>query len=131
MTAPILCPECLGRGWKPYFVETVEGEEEMAWELCPDCGSGQPFPPLARGAGTSSAKAFLPQQLAEAVWSSSRSESSIETSTGVTDSALVQGVQISRRGGLPCALAPADASTIRNLATALGVEPRGLMKGEE
>ena len=101
----------------------------MAWELCPDCGSGQPFPPLAKGAGTSPAQTFLLQRPAEAVWSSSRSESSIETSTGVTDSTLVQGVQISRRGGLPCALAPAYASTIRKQATALGVEPRELMKG--
>jgi hypothetical protein len=86
MTAPILCLECFECGWKPYFVETVEGNQEMAWELCPHCGSGQPFPPLAKGAGKIPAPAFLPQRFAEAVWSSNRSESSIETSTSGMDS---------------------------------------------
>lgn len=37
MSAP--CPECLGCGWRPYCVETVEGGEEWAWELCPECPS--------------------------------------------------------------------------------------------
>ena len=32
----MICPECLGCGWRPYFVETLEGEEERAWELCHD-----------------------------------------------------------------------------------------------
>jgi hypothetical protein len=27
----------------PYFVETLEGEEERAWELCPECGDGDAF----------------------------------------------------------------------------------------
>ncbi len=37
MSAP--CPECLDCGWRPYFVETVDGEQECAWELCPECKS--------------------------------------------------------------------------------------------
>ncbi len=45
MAALIVCPECSGCGWRSYFVETVEGEQEMAWELCPECGGGQAFPP--------------------------------------------------------------------------------------
>jgi hypothetical protein len=85
MSTPLPCSECFGWGWRPYFVETIEGEREMAWKLCPDCGNGWPFPPLAKGAGTS--PALLPQRFAEAVWSSSRSESSIETSTSGTESA--------------------------------------------
>jgi hypothetical protein len=40
----MICPECLGCGWRPYFVETVEGEEERAWELCPECRGGDAFP---------------------------------------------------------------------------------------
>ena len=40
----MICPKCLGCGWKPYFVETVEGEEERAWELCPECSEGDAFP---------------------------------------------------------------------------------------
>jgi hypothetical protein len=34
----MICPGYLGCGWRPYIVETVEGEEERAWELCPECG---------------------------------------------------------------------------------------------
>ncbi len=41
----MICPECFGCGWRPYFVETVEGGEEAAWELCPDCKTGEPVPP--------------------------------------------------------------------------------------
>ena len=26
----MICPECLGCGWRPYFVETLEGEE-LVW----------------------------------------------------------------------------------------------------
>jgi hypothetical protein len=40
----MICPECLGCGWRPYFVETLEGEEERAWELCSECGDGVVFP---------------------------------------------------------------------------------------
>ena len=40
----MICPECLGCGWRPYFVETLEGEEERAWELCLECGGGDAFP---------------------------------------------------------------------------------------
>lgn len=35
MSAP--CSECSGCGWVPYFQETLEGEEEMAWKLCRTC----------------------------------------------------------------------------------------------
>jgi hypothetical protein len=28
-----------------YIVETVEGEEEWAWSLCPECEGGDGFPP--------------------------------------------------------------------------------------
>ena len=46
MAAPAVCPECFGCGWRPYFVETTEGEQEAAWELCPECGGGgDAFPP--------------------------------------------------------------------------------------
>ena len=45
MAAPAACPECGGTGWRLYRVETVEGEEEWAWELCPECGGGDAFPP--------------------------------------------------------------------------------------
>jgi hypothetical protein len=38
------CPGCLGCGWRPYVVETVESEEERAWELCPECQGGDAFP---------------------------------------------------------------------------------------
>jgi uncharacterized protein YbbK (DUF523 family) len=40
----MICPGCLGCGWRSYFVETVEGEEERAWKLCPECGGGDAFP---------------------------------------------------------------------------------------
>jgi hypothetical protein len=40
----MICPGCPGCGWRTYFVETVEGEEELAWELCPECGGGDAFP---------------------------------------------------------------------------------------
>ena len=33
----MICPECRGCGWRPYCVETVEGDVEWAWELCPKC----------------------------------------------------------------------------------------------
>ena len=45
MAAQVVCPECFGRGWRLYRVETVEGEEEWAWELCPECEGGDAFPP--------------------------------------------------------------------------------------
>ena len=38
-------PGCLRCGWRPYFVETVEGKVEWAWELCPRCEGGDAFPP--------------------------------------------------------------------------------------
>ena len=44
MAAPLVCSECFGRGWRPYRVETVEGEVEWAWELCPECRGGDAFP---------------------------------------------------------------------------------------
>jgi hypothetical protein len=44
MAAPAVCPECFGRGWRLYRVETVEGEEEWAWELCPECEAETPSP---------------------------------------------------------------------------------------
>jgi hypothetical protein len=50
------CPECLGCGWRPYFVETVEDEEELAWEPRPECKVGDAFPPRA---GFSAELAFL------------------------------------------------------------------------
>src|SRR5215210_2553797 len=45
MVAPTVCPECSGRGWRLYRVETIEGEEEWAWELCQECEGGDAFPP--------------------------------------------------------------------------------------
>ena len=45
MAAPAACPECGGSGWRLYPVETIEGEAEWAWELCPECKSGDAFPP--------------------------------------------------------------------------------------
>lgn len=50
MAAPVVCPECSDRGWRLYRVETVEGEEEWAWELCPECEGGDAFPPKEGGA---------------------------------------------------------------------------------
>jgi DnaJ-class molecular chaperone len=44
MTTPTVCPECGGSGWRLYSVETVDGEEEWAWELCPECEGGDAFP---------------------------------------------------------------------------------------
>jgi hypothetical protein len=38
-------PGCLGCGWRPYFVETVEGE--LIWKLCPECKVGDAFPARA------------------------------------------------------------------------------------
>ena len=38
MSAP--CSECAGCGWVPYFQETLEGEDEMAWGLCRGCSRG-------------------------------------------------------------------------------------------
>ena len=53
----MICPKCLGCGWGPYFVETVEGEEERAWELCPECREGDVFPSKeARQASASSSR---------------------------------------------------------------------------
>jgi hypothetical protein len=52
----MICPKCLGCGWRPYFVERVEDEEELAWELCPECKVGEAFPPRA---GFSAELAFL------------------------------------------------------------------------
>jgi hypothetical protein len=45
----MICPKCLGCGWRLYLVETVEGEEERAWELCPECAGGDAFPPKEGG----------------------------------------------------------------------------------
>jgi hypothetical protein len=50
MDAPAVCPECSDRGWRLYRVETAEGEEEWAWELCPECEGGDAFPPKEGGA---------------------------------------------------------------------------------
>ena len=50
MAAPPACLECGGSGWRLYTVETVEGQEEWAWELCPECGGGDAFPPEEGGA---------------------------------------------------------------------------------
>jgi DnaJ-class molecular chaperone len=44
MTTPTVCPECGGSGSRLYSVETVDGEEEWAWELCPECEGGDAFP---------------------------------------------------------------------------------------
>ena len=44
MSAPNPCPECGGSGWVMYTVETAEGEEELAWSLCPECVGGDAFP---------------------------------------------------------------------------------------
>ena len=40
----MICSECLGCGWRPYMVETVEDDEERAWDLCPECRGGDAFP---------------------------------------------------------------------------------------
>jgi hypothetical protein len=45
----MICLECLGCGWRSYFVETVEGGEERAWELCPECWGGDAFPSKESG----------------------------------------------------------------------------------
>ena len=45
MSAPNPCPECDGSGWVMYAAETIEGEEEWAWGLCPECVGGGAFPP--------------------------------------------------------------------------------------
>jgi hypothetical protein len=44
MGSPSVCLECGGSGWVMYMVETVEGEEEWAWSLCPECRGGDAFP---------------------------------------------------------------------------------------
>jgi hypothetical protein len=36
MPAPSLCRECDGAGWIPYRSETVDGELEEAYRLCPN-----------------------------------------------------------------------------------------------
>jgi hypothetical protein len=50
----MICSECLGCGWRAYMVETVEGEDERAWELCPECKGGDAFPPKEREAAQAS-----------------------------------------------------------------------------
>ena len=50
----MICPECLGCGWRSYLVETVEGGEERAWELCPECGGGDAFPSKEGGQASAS-----------------------------------------------------------------------------
>src|SRR5918995_4262369 len=52
MGAPLVCSEC-SRGWRLNRVETIEGEEEWAWELCPECEGGDAFPPGGRQGGVS------------------------------------------------------------------------------
>jgi hypothetical protein len=37
MTNPSLCRGCDGTGWVPYRSETVDGEIEEAYRLCPNC----------------------------------------------------------------------------------------------
>ena len=37
MAAHPLCRECDGTGWIPYRSETIEGELEEAYRLCPGC----------------------------------------------------------------------------------------------
>ena len=37
MAAHSLCHECNGTGWIPYRSETVDGEIEEAYRLCPNC----------------------------------------------------------------------------------------------
>jgi hypothetical protein len=41
------CSECAGTGWIPYRSETLEGEFEEAYRLCPNCYS----PRYCTGAG--------------------------------------------------------------------------------
>ncbi len=48
MTARSLCRECDGTGWIPYRSETVDGEFEEAYSLCPDCHA----PRYCMGSGT-------------------------------------------------------------------------------
>ena len=50
----MICPKCLGCGWRLYFVETVEGEEERAWELCSECREGDAFPSKEGGQASAS-----------------------------------------------------------------------------
>ncbi len=51
MSAPNHCRECGGSGWVMYAAETIEGEEEWAWSLCPECVGGGAFPPKEGEAG--------------------------------------------------------------------------------
>jgi hypothetical protein len=37
VAAPLLCRECDGTGWIPYCSETLDGEFEVAYRLCPSC----------------------------------------------------------------------------------------------
>jgi hypothetical protein len=59
MSAPNACPECGGSGWVMYAAETIEGEEEWAWKLCPACEGGDAFPPKEGGAGRRERRAAL------------------------------------------------------------------------
>ena len=36
MAAHFLCHKCDGTGWIPYYSETVDGELEVAYRLCPN-----------------------------------------------------------------------------------------------
>jgi hypothetical protein len=37
MSAHSFCHKCDGTGWIPYYSETVDGEIEEAYGLCPNC----------------------------------------------------------------------------------------------
>ncbi len=37
MATPPLCQKCGGTGWTPYYSETLDGEFEAAYRLCPYC----------------------------------------------------------------------------------------------
>lgn len=36
---PRKCPECRGTGWVPYHQETIDGELEESFVLCPACSA--------------------------------------------------------------------------------------------
>jgi hypothetical protein len=40
----MICPECLGCGWRPYFVETVEDEVGACLGAVPGVRGGEAFP---------------------------------------------------------------------------------------
>ena len=71
----MICPKCLGSGWRLYFVETVEGEEERAWELCSECREGDAFPSKEGGQASASSSLRSSQAIASPVARTSHAHS--------------------------------------------------------